>query len=317
MPKSGAYFQERSNAAAKLIQGVLSYVTMSAQSEADAFLLSLLQDHEHGFGLGSMTSTIYDTAWVSCVSKDFAGRRLWQFPTSFSHILDCQSVDGGWQWPPRPHEECHTDSILSSLAALFSISQHMKHPYQLKYSPKCLLENLQRGQAYLSRKLKMWEVKRATSVGFEVLVPAMLDLLEREHIEFSFPGKQHLFAMRDRKLSRILVQDIQNGPSTLLHSFEALFGHEAVFSTSINHHLVDGSMMASPSATAALLMQRWDERADAYLHIVMSRAEGQRHGAVPSAYPSSTYELIWVSLILPAKLFLGICANDVACCRML
>ena len=42
-------------------------------------------------------------------------------------------------------------------------------------------------------------------------------------------------------------------------------------------------------------MRQRDERAEGYLRVIMSSAEGQEFGAVPSAFPSSTFELTLVS----------------------
>jgi hypothetical protein len=57
-------------------------------------------------------------------------------------------------------------------------------------------------------------------------------------------------------------------------------------------------MMASPSATAAYLMkcEEWDDSAEAYLRLAVECGEGRGTGAVPSAWPSTNFELLWVSL---------------------
>ena len=53
----------------------------------------------------------------------------------------------------------------------------------------------------------------------------------------------------------------------------------------LKHHMVGGSMMASPAATASYLMksQTWDDEAEAYLRLAIECGDGKGIGGVPSA----------------------------------
>lgn len=64
----------------------------------------------------------------------------------------------------------------------------------------------------------------------------------------------------------------------------------------VAHHKVHGSMMASPSSTAAYLLNvsNWDDEAEAYLRQVIKSGAGRGSGGVPSAYPSMHFEYSWV-----------------------
>lgn len=266
-------------------------------SEIDALLRRLVQEFEHGYGLGSMSCSIYDTAWVACIFKPSSnGVKQWLFPSSFTFILDTQHADGGWHWPPQGADECADGTILSSLAALFSITQHIKHPFQLIRLQDGLNDHLQRGTDFLKKILQQFESSSYYSVGIEVLVPALLELLEKEKISFQFPGRQALFQKRDAKLSRVPMRQLDKIPSTILHSLEALYGDTYFPFHTLRNQLVNGSMMASPSATAAYMMRcdEWDDSAEAYLRLVLSNGTGQGSGAVPSAFPSTNFEFIWV-----------------------
>jgi hypothetical protein len=75
--------------------------------------------------------------------------------------------------------------------------------------------------------------------------------------------------MSQKKLSKLKIGDNYSGhQATILHSIEALIG--IVDFDKLPYLKVGGSMMGSPSATAAYLMHcsTWDEGAEAYLRDV-------------------------------------------------
>ena len=64
--------------------------------EATFLLRTLAKEFEQGHGVGSMSCSAYDTAWVSCVSKAADnGSREWLLPSSFLPVVDSQHPDGG------------------------------------------------------------------------------------------------------------------------------------------------------------------------------------------------------------------------------
>jgi hypothetical protein len=84
-------------------------------------------------------------------------------------------------------------------------------------------------------------------------------------------------------------------PTTLLHSLEGFIGK--IDFDKISHRKVEGSMLASPSSTAAYLMYstEWDHEAAAYLRKVFENGSGKGCGGFPSAFPSEIFEISWVS----------------------
>lgn len=141
--------------------------------EATAFFKQLVNDLSQGYGIGSMSCSVYDTAWVSCVSKQSDdGQRQWLFPSSFKYILDCQQADGGWQRPLSSTFESVEDAALSSLAAIFAITQHVNHPLQLFRTHVDVGDCLRRGVEYVTAELRRLGRGSVYSVGFEMLVPA-------------------------------------------------------------------------------------------------------------------------------------------------
>ena len=269
-----------------------------AQERIDKLLGRLLDTYDPSYGLGSMTCSVYDTAWVACVSKTVRGRSQWLFPSSFAFVLDAQLPDGGWPAHPNEEDTDEVDGILSTAAALYSLMLHVRDPLQLRHlDDGSLPRRIERGVERLAKALAGWRVRECNAVGFEILIPSLLDLLQREGIRFTFPGKELLDEIRGQKLAKVRPEMLyQSAPLALLHSLEAFHGHEGFLVDRIAHQKIGGSMMASPSATASYLIRcsEWDDEAEAYLRLVISNGEGRGSGGVPSAYPSTIFELIWV-----------------------
>ncbi|KAL2015847.1 hypothetical protein VTK56DRAFT_4694 [Thermocarpiscus australiensis] len=83
---------------------------------------------------------------------------------------------------------------------------------------------------------------------------------------------------------------------TAVHSLEAFT--DKIDFDKVAHHKVNGSMMGSPSSTAAYLMNasHWDKEAEAYLRHVIKAGTGQGNGGLPSAYPFTYFEYTCFSL---------------------
>ena len=274
------------------------YLTASNKAyEANRFIRRLLHNANSQYGLGSMTVSIYDTAWIACVSKEVAGRHQWLFPSSYETLLRTQTHEGGWVSKDVGGERA---DILSTLAALYSLMQHAQYPMQLEdaYLSRVQLDQrIQNANTCVLQWLQSWTAIGLTPVGFEILMPALLEMLERKGLSFEFPQRETLYALRDQKLTKINFHHIYTGSfSTLLHSLEAFYEDMDFNFNLVSDQLSNGSLMSSPSSTAAYLMRKssWDEEAEAYLRLVISNGAGRGCGAAPSAYPSANFEVIWV-----------------------
>ncbi|KAF2018551.1 hypothetical protein BU24DRAFT_458311 [Aaosphaeria arxii CBS 175.79] len=282
-------------------------------------LVSKLSDaHNSHYGFGAMSCSVYDTAWVSSVTKTVAGVPQYLFPASFIAILNAQLADGSWDghFTTHAHQNPNSnsadlssvssstlaDKILSTMAAIYAMNLHHNEPLQISRTrlpgPR-LHDRIAAATSSLDTMLTQWNVDTCNAVGFEVLCPAMLGLLSSQGYDFDFPSKKKLFQIRDIKLARISPKVIYKlAPSALLHSLEAFHGWnvEDFDVSKVKHHLVGGSMMGSPAATASYLMKspEWDPEAEAYLRMVVECGDGMGSGAVPSAYPSTNFEMLWV-----------------------
>ncbi|KAJ5941997.1 Phyllocladan-16-alpha-ol synthase [Penicillium verrucosum] len=260
------------------------------QRSAEVLVDQLTERIDDSHGLGFMSPAVYDTAWVSMIQKPVDDHMAWLFPESFEYILSNQLEDGSWIMYAS-----QIDGILNTSASLLSLKRHFTSPLQIStISQESLAGRIDRATRALNAILDGWDVDATVHVGFEILVPALLGYLEIEGIVFSFPGRDRLFAVRDQKLARfkpdLLYMPVQ---TTALHSLEAFIG--LIEFDRVRHHKVNGSFMASPSSTSAVLMNasEWDDECEEYLHHVIQSASGNRSGGVPSAFPSTTFEITW------------------------
>jgi hypothetical protein len=239
-----------------------------------------------------MSTAIYDTAWASMVSKDVNGRRHWLFPESFQIILDTQLPEGGWE-----QYRSEVDGILNTAAALLALLWHRKEVSYLGCPalPQDIHTRITKAKAWLDHILQRWDVEACDHVAFEILIPALLELLKQENVHLSFPGAVPLAMLNQKKLAKFDPQMLYTPVhTTLIHSLEGFIGK--VDFDKVRHHKTNGSMMASPSSTAAYLIYTsdWDDEAEAYLRNTMQECQGHGSGAVPCAFPSTIFELSWV-----------------------
>lgn len=257
----------------------------------------LVSAHQAEYGFGSMTCAVYDTAWLSMVAKP-AGSKNWLFPSSFSRVIEAQKTDtGGWM----ELEDTDTDIVLNTAAALLALCKH-------RGSDDCpgVHDRIAAASRFLRSRLQMLDLSTSIPlpVGFELLLPALLDLLDLEEVtgisSVHFPARKALLDARDRKLARIDMDSIlaNKSQSTLLHSLEAFTGR--VDFDRLKGHTIMGSMMASPAATAAALINstKWNNECEQYLRHVIKAGSGSGDGSVPSAFPSTYFETSWVSRLI-------------------
>ena len=243
------------------------------------------------YGVGTLTPSVYDSAWVSMVKKETEGEKIWLFPESFKYILEQQNLDGSWE-----SYSSEIDGIVNTLAALLSLITHKAGPCS---SDNPLLNDIEsrisRAVVAIGKMLQAWKVAATNNCAFELIVPAHLELLAENGVHLEFDGKSQLMKTYHDKISRLNPEQLSGQKtSTILHSLEA-FPH--LNFNGIRHHTVFGSMFASPSSTAAYLMRtsHWDDEAERYLRWAIDTGSGKGNGSVPSVFPTTIFEMTWVN----------------------
>ena len=236
---------------------------------------------------GSWTLSVYDSAWLAMLQKPNGS---WLFPESFEYVLREQQSGSGWHG-----YACEIDAILNTMAALLAVERHRVDASIYSEHKTDLDERKEQGLSYLRDALSTWNVHTCMHVGFEILVPALLKMLQETGMTLDFPGKSVLMALNAQKMKHFRPEMLYSRhQATALHSLEAFI--EVVDFTKVQHHLVNGSMLGSPSSTAAYLMNTttWDSEAEQYLKDSVNYGGGEGLGGVPSAFPCENFEFTWV-----------------------
>jgi hypothetical protein len=259
--------------------------------EARSLVQQLSLSLSHGIPYGSMSTSIYDTAWVSMVARETNTKRRWLFPSSFEVVLNAQSTDGGWT-----HNSSEFDAIITSLAALLALLKHSAEEVGTEGNvlPQDMDKRISKAKDWLQKHLHAWDVHNTDRVGFELLLPAHLRLLESYDVSFNFPGYNTLMNLNKKKLAKFDPTILYQNTCSAAHSLEAFAG--ILDFDQLNVQQDNGSIFCSPSATAAYLifLSSWNDQAEAYLHQAYNHGAGGGSGNFPSAFPSEIFEASWV-----------------------
>ncbi|KAG4271064.1 ent-kaurene synthase [Fusarium proliferatum] len=263
-------------------------------SAAKSLLNRAFKSHHSYYGLCSTSCQVYDTAWVAMIPKTTENVKHWLFPECFHYLLKTQAADGSWGALPTTQ----TAGILDTASAVLALLSHVREPLQiLDVSPDEIGPRIEHGVASLKRQLAVWsDVEETNHIGVELIVPALLSTLEKELGEssFEFPCKGILEKMYEEKLGNFDLKKVYGKPSSLLHSLEAFLGQ--IDFDRLSHHLYRGSMMASPSSTAAYLIgaTKWDDEAEDYLRHIMRNGAGHGDGGISGTFPTTHFECSWI-----------------------
>lgn len=267
----------------------------SLASAARSLIKRLCESHHGQYGLSTTSCQVYDTAWVAMVGKTTGSTKKWLFPESFHYLLKTQSDDGSW----GTHPATKTAGILDTAAALLALLKHLKEPLQIHDVPSNdIRRRIGRASNSLRAQLATWDdVSETNHIGVEIIVPSLLAYLEKEdaRLAFDFPCKKVLKRMNEEKLSRFRPESLYgNKPSSAIHSLEAFLGK--IDFDRVSHHLFNGSMLASPSSTAAYLIEasHWDDEAEKYLRHIGEAGSGHGDGGIPGTFPTTHFEISWV-----------------------
>lgn len=268
--------------------------SLLVNEKAAALVEQLAEGCTKAAGFSSFSTAVYDTAWVAMVTKKFDGKTKWLYPECFQFLLANQTDEGGWK-----SYASEVDGILNTMAALLALEMHADAPqHQGCPLPEDIQTRISSGSTALQGMLDHWDVEACIHVGFEILAPSLLQLLQEKRLSFNIPGEEALMALNHRRLANVDSQVLYQKTCTILtHSLEAFIGR--IDFDRVSHHSVGGSMMGSPASTAAYLMHssRWDNEAERYLSIVYASIRGKEHGGVPSAFPATIFMSSWASAL--------------------
>ena len=140
----------------------MSELVSVPNNDVDARFSSLISQvlgqYDSRRGLGYMTTSIYDTAWVACIQNPDGE---WLFPEAFQQVLLSQDEQGAWSASSDV-----SSRILDSLAGLYALVKH-----KTKTDSAKLANRIATAQEQLGLWLGEFEDVERGGVGFEVIVP--------------------------------------------------------------------------------------------------------------------------------------------------
>ena len=225
---------------------------------------------------GSMSETAYDTAWVARVldPRDPARRA---FPVAVDWLMSHQHADGSWGGRlPIIH-----DRVVSTLASVLALAE---------LPGRRTTALVERGVGYLSRALTRVDQDFVETVGFELIMPALLAKVRGLGLSLPPVEETSIDRLRAAKLQRVPPGFAYQGVTSLTHSLEFL-GDDLQPELVRRWRAANGAYGASPSATAYVLTHQWDETAASYLRAVLALSSG---GGACNVFPFEIFERAWV-----------------------
>jgi hypothetical protein len=270
-------------------------------SLANDVLEDLLDSYHEKYQLGSIVNSVYDTAWVSMVSKTskVSSQPEWLFPECFEFLLSQQSASGGWGNPSSTVEQ-----ITCTLVSILAIKTHLRNSLDLNTERISELHSrVDKGVGFVRSLLKSWEpdcTDASMPIAFELWFPVVVEKLENADVMLDIPAKEQMAELRRQKLARFPVETLyQKGlfqPSPLF-TLEGLI--DVVDFSRLKGQKTLGSMFTSPASTAAYLMHcsEWDSEAEGYLRHTVERSVIKHNRSVPVIFPSTNFEIGWVCVV--------------------
>ncbi len=237
-------------------------------AEAEALLKAM--------DMGDMGPSIYDAAWVARLKDPGSGEPL--FPGVLEWIRQSQHPDGSW----GSEVEYYPDRIISTLAALVALMEH---------SPRAGNGRaIGRGLAYLEKTWPLVQGVPHLTVGFEVIVPTLLE--EGGRLGLPLNGwMTEAQRMRLERLRRIPPTMIYSPKSTISFSLEFLGDYLDVARARETLLLPNGSIANAVASTAYFAARTQDDDPLVYLSYLVDFYGGT---SVPFGYPFEVYERNWV-----------------------
>jgi halimadienyl-diphosphate synthase len=221
---------------------------------------------------GITSGVAYDTAWTARVVNR-SGKSL--FPECIRWLIENQKPDGSWGGQILNYH----DRVLSTLSAIVALKEVGKGRYD-----NCIQE----GEKYIWENVRNLEQDHCRLIGSELLFPSLMQQAESQDLNLPYHIKIYQKEYQE-KLSKV-DESLWYSPSTpLVFSFEFL-GDNVDITNLPNVQLPNGSVAASPAATAFFLKHIKDPKAFSYLKEILSITG---NGSIMTVYPIEVFEYAW------------------------
>ncbi len=221
----------------------------------------------------------YDTCWAARLTNEDGSLA---YPHLLEALAERQHPDGSWgSQIPYVH-----DRLLSTLAVVLLLRRH-GHRQRDR-------EQRLAGERYIWQHVGQLHYDAHKPVGFEMILPTLLAEGRELGVDLPYTQLSHYEDVRAKKLSLLPTERLFETQTSALFSLEAFAG-DIDLEGATNLLLEDGSMAASPSATAFLMSQVPDwrsryPRSAVYLEDLL----GRQDGGLPMIAPCDIFVRAWV-----------------------
>jgi halimadienyl-diphosphate synthase len=238
-----------------------------------------LNNHlEASFSGSKVSFSYYDMAWLLRLHQPENPENP-LFPNFLNLLLEAQNADGSWGHHRAAPYVC--DSLVSSLSVVLALLRwHARD--------ELIPNSIQRGLFAINRLLLQVHQDSYKSVGFEMLLPSLLEEALDCGLHLVIPQElDSIIEQRKRKLALLPLDKLGQRASTLLHSLEALYKVSLDWEQLAQVQDRNGAFLSSPASSAKVYLENGNARALAYL------LELNHSGTVPVNTPIDIFEVNW------------------------
>ncbi|KAK1412196.1 hypothetical protein QVD17_33234 [Tagetes erecta] len=222
------------------------------------------------FNKVELSVSSYDTAWVAMVPSPGCPKSPC-FPECVKWLMDNQLSNGSWGLYPLLLK----DTLSSTLASIVALKKWNVGQHQIN-----------KGLSFIESNLSLaTDKKQPSPFGFEIIFPHMLEYAKDLNVKLPLNEKELSLMLDDRRLE--LTSAKRNSKETmgyLAYISEGL-GRDYDRNMVMKYQMKNGSILNSPSASAAALIDHQNVRCLDYLTSLL----GKFGNAVPTVYPLDIY----------------------------
>ncbi|CAL1373353.1 unnamed protein product [Linum trigynum] len=230
-----------------------------------------------------LSASPYDTAWVAMVpSPAAAASSAPSFPGCLSWILKNQHSDGSWGLQTLIHSRDPTlmkDTLSSTLACILALKRWGIGD-----------DHIHNALAFVeANSSSLADSRQQTPIGFDVVFPSMIQTCVRD-FNLNLPlDAAHVETMiRDRDIALVTGPDRDtNGRNAYLAYISEGIGNSSTgaWETAMKFQRKNGSLLNSPSATAAAFVRLQNAGALRYLQSLVDNNTADHAVGVPAVSP--------------------------------
>ncbi|CAA6670178.1 unnamed protein product [Spirodela intermedia] len=208
------------------------------------------------------------------VPSPVSAKQTPQFPQCIDWVLENQHPDGSWGSHDH-HSSLMRDALASTLACVIALKR-----WNLGE------KNMEKGINFImSNWSAISDEKQHSPIGFNIIFPGMITLARKMdlYLPLSQWELEKMFHLRELELKRAFERTLREQKRTW-HLFQKGWTGFQSGRSSRKYQRKNGSILDSPSTTAAALAHHCDGKCLEYLQSLVQKFEN----AVPSQYPSDT-----------------------------